>query len=136
MESKFEFNIGDKVIDIASREVGVITDKMFSEARGCFIYIIKPEDNGRSYMRKRDELEPYRKQKEFKVETEIADNVVIGIIYEVDGDLKTEVCRGHGHIIHEGAEGIAQACSYAYKKAFTAIDSGIYMKQRRGAHSG
>ena len=126
-----EFNINDRIREKKSGESGVITDKMYSEARDCFIYIIKPDDNGRSFMRSEDEIEPFRRQREYRVETQIADNVVIGIIYEVDGDLKTEVCRGHGHIIHDGAEGIAQACAYAYKKAFTSIDSGIYMKQRR-----
>ncbi len=125
------FNIGDEVRVKLTDESGVITDKMFSEAKGYFMYVIKPHDNGRSIMREESQIEPYKKAKEYKVETDIADNVVIGIIYEIDGDLKTEVCRGHGHIIHEGAEGIAQACSYAYKQAFVAIDSGIYMKQRR-----
>lgn len=126
-----EFNINDKIREKRSGTVGVITDKMFSEAREGFIYIIKPADNGRSFMRSADEIEPFSKLKEYQVETQIADNVVIGIIYEVDSDSKTEVCRGHGHIIHEGAEGIAQACAYAYKKAFTAIDSGIYLKHKR-----
>ena len=83
-------------------------------------------------MRHEDDLEPSRKKSEYTVETEIADNVVIGIIYEVIDGKKFEVCRGHGHIIHEGAEGIAQACSYAYKKAFAEIDTGIYYKQNRG----
>lgn len=104
---------------------------MFSEARRCFIYLIEFEGCSFSITRNEDEIELFNKPKEYQVETQIADNVVIGIIYEVEGDLKTEVCRGHGHIIHEGAEGIAQACSYAYKQAFMQIDSGIYMKQRK-----
>lgn len=125
------FNIGEEVRDKISNESGVIKDKMFSQARRAFIYAIESHDDCRLFMRDGSTLELYKKAKEYKVETEIADNVVIGIIYEIDGDLKTEVCRGHGHIIHEGAEGIAQACSYAYKQAFTAIDSGIYLKQKR-----
>ncbi len=132
-----EFNINDRVVELATGESGVIVDKMYSEAKECFIYIVKPDDsNCRTHMRKADELEPFRKQKEYQVETQIADNVVIGIIYEIDDYLKTEVCRGHAHIIHEGAEGIAQACAYAYKRAFQQIDTGIYMKQRRGAKNG
>lgn len=125
------FNIGEEVRVKLTDERGVIIDKMFSEAKGIYLYVIEPRDNKRAIMRDGSQIEPYKKAKEYKVETEIADNVVIGIIYEIDGDLKTEVCRGHGHIIHEGAEGIAQACSYAYKQAFTAIDSGIYLKQKR-----
>ena len=125
------FSIGDKVRVIATNECGIITDKMFSEARGLFMYIIKPDDGGRAIMRKEDELEEPREDKEYSIETTIADGVVIGIIYEVEGDKKYEVCRGHGHIIHEGAEGIAQACSYAYRKAFERIDSGIYFKNKK-----
>lgn len=125
------FNIGEEVRVKLTDEIGVIEDKMFSEAKRCFMYIIKAYGSGRTIMKDESALELYVKAKEYKVETEIADNVVIGIIYEINGDLKTEVCRGHGHIIHEGAEGIAQACSYAYKQAFTAIDSGIYLKQKR-----
>ena len=104
---------------------------MFSEARDCFIYVIKPDDGGRSYMREGEDIEPLVRQKEYKIEAEIADNVVIVILYEIGGELKTEICRGHGHIIHEGAEGIAQACAYASKQALAKIDSGIYFKQRR-----
>ena len=55
---------------------------------------------------------------EYKWDFEVLENVVVGIMYEVKGDLKTEIVRGHGHIIHEGALGIAQAASYALKKAY------------------
>ena len=126
------FNINDEVIIKSNNTVGTIIDKMRSEARGRFIYVIKPSDGGRLTMREEGDLELYRKKAEYKVETEIADNVVIGIIYEVIDGEEYEVCRGHGHIIHEGAEGIAQACSYAYKKAFAEIDTGIYHKQNKG----
>jgi hypothetical protein len=95
------------------------------------MYIVKPNDSGRSIMRREDELSELRRAKEYSIETDIADGVVIGVIYEIDGDNKYEVCRGHGHIIHEGAEGIAQACSYAFKKAFEKIDNGIYFKPRQ-----
>ena len=125
------FKIGQSVKIKSTNEIGEITDKMSSEAKGLFVYIIKLED-GRSVIRDEHKLEPTRKQAEYKVETEIADNVVIGIIYEVTEGKKIEVCRGHAHIIHNGAEGIAQACSYAYRRAFESIDTGIYMKQRRG----
>lgn len=126
-----KFNIGDEVRVIKTNESGVITDRMYSEANSHFVYIIKPHDGGRSIVRKEDDIDAFRIQPEYKVETEIADNVVIGIIYETRNGISTEVCRGHGHIIHEGAEGVAQACAYAYKKAFGSIDSGIYLKQNR-----
>ena len=126
-----DFNISDKVLETATGIVGTITDRMFSESRGEYLYVIKPDDGGRSFMREGGKIEPYNSRIEYKIAAEVADNVVIGIIYEVENGQEYEVCRGHGHIIHEGAEGIAQACSYAFKKAFESIDTGIYFKQRR-----
>ena len=125
------FNIGDEVRVPYTNESGVITDRMYSEAKSQFLFVIKPHGGGRSFVRKEDDIEPFHKPIEYRIKTEIADNVVIGVICEVRDGNEIEICRGHGHIIHEGAEGIAQACSYAYKKAFCAIDSGIYHKQNR-----
>lgn len=88
-------------------------------------------DDEEVIMKQEYEITECKKEDEYVIETEIADNVVIGIIYKMENGEKVEVCRGHGHIIHEGAEGIAQACAYAYKQALISIDSGIYMKQRK-----
>ena len=41
-------NIGDKVVDINSGIEGRITDRLYSEARSQFVYVIKPSDGGRS----------------------------------------------------------------------------------------
>lgn len=51
------------------------------------------------------------------------DNVVIAIMYEdhKDGSSK-EIARGHGHIIHEGALGIAQATSYAMYRLYKRVE--------------
>lgn len=55
---------------------------------------------------------------EYVHEIEYLDNVVLVIFYEVKKDKKTEIARGHGHIIHEGAQGVAQAASYAMKRCY------------------
>lgn len=125
------FNIGDKVVDINSGVEGRVTDRLYSEARSRFVYVIKPSDGGRSFTREDGEIEFAQNNVEYRVDTQIADNVVIGIIYEVRNGIETEVCRGHGHIIHDGAVGIAQACACATKRALYAIDNGIYFKQKR-----
>ena len=57
-------------------------------------------------------------KKNYKYEFDYCDNVVVAILYEVGDDYKKEVARGHGHIIHEGVEGIAQASSYALKMIY------------------
>ena len=122
-----KFNIGDEVK--VDNEVGVITDRMYSEANSHFLYIIKPNNGGRSIMREESRLEPLTKPSHFEVVADIADNVVIGIIYEVVDGQRVEVCRGHGHIIHDGAVGVAQGCSYAFRRALERIDNGVYFKQ-------
>lgn len=126
-----EFNIGDKVADIATGVEGRITDRLYSEARAKRLYVIKTWDGGRSFTRDEDEIELAQEEASYSIETQICDNLVLVIIYEDAGNGRSEVCRGHGHIIHNGAEGIAQALSYASKQAFSAIDSGIYWKDRR-----
>lgn len=48
-------------------------------------------------------------------EIEYLENVVLVVLYEATEAGPVELARAHGHIIHEGAEGIAQATSYAMK---------------------
>lgn len=59
---------------------------------------------------------------EYAHEIEYLDNVVLVIFYEVKKGKKTELARGHGHIIHEGALGIAQATSYAMKRCYDQLN--------------
>lgn len=47
-----------------------------------------------------------------------ADDVVVAVISDENGG---EITRGHGHIIHDGILGEAQAASYAIKRAYTAM---------------
>jgi hypothetical protein len=54
----------------------------------------------------------------FKID--IADNVVVAIMMQGE----RQIGRGHGHIIHEGAIGIAQAASYALKMLYTNMNGG------------
>lgn len=44
------------------------------------------------------------------------ENIVLVILYEATEDGNVEIARGHGHIIHEGAAGVAQAASYAMRR--------------------
>lgn len=43
------------------------------------------------------------------------ENVVLVVLYEATEAGPVELARAHGHIIHEGADGIAQAASYAMR---------------------
>lgn len=99
---------------------GIVTDKMHSEAHGCDIYRITFEGqrypsrslfDAESLMPIEEELPP---PLEYRFEVEQADTVVV--VRMLCGD--EEIVRGHGHIIHEGILGIAQATSYALKKIY------------------
>lgn len=99
---------------------GEIVDIMYSTAYEKHIYRIHfDEQTERSRADFTEEaLEILQEETvTYHFETDFAEdvkNVVIVIMYEdhKDGSSK-EIARGHGHIIHEGALGIAQATSYA-----------------------
>lgn len=134
-----EFNIGDRAAvkkfdeipkDVRNRalgrvsgNVGTVTDKFLSETVGEYVYVVQFDKYVRqsNKMWRYDHLRVYAEApKEYKVELDIADNVVVTIITE-NGK---EICRGHGHIIHEGAIGVIQAISYATKKAYEKLNGG------------
>lgn len=51
------------------------------------------------------------------------DDLVLVVLYEATEDGPKELARSHGHIIHEGVEGIAQAASYAMKGVWYKVHS-------------
>ena len=84
------------------------------------MYIVKKDSTNRKSLYTDEDIELVH-ELYYKAEVEILENVVVGIVYEMNGDNKIEVARGHGHIIHNGAEGIVQATSYAFKRAWMHI---------------
>ena len=108
-------------------EIGEIVDKLYSKSLDRYVYTIK-FDNYDSTSKKlwiSSQIEPWMEDEvTYQYEFEYLDNVVIAIFYEVKGDQKTELGRGHGHIIHDGAMGIAQASSYALKKLYEKMTDG------------
>ncbi len=137
-----EFNIGDRV-RIRGREDlpepmktkaisritgmdGVIIDKMWSNARGCDIYKIHLDEyavpSKVDFLEGSFDLISELEQATYTFEFENAENLVIARMYEVKGDHKKMIARGHGHIFHDGALGIAQAASYALKKLYQKLE--------------
>lgn len=101
---------------------GEIVDIMYSTAFEKYIYRIhfdEQEERSRADFTE-EALELLKEDTvSYHFETDIAeDNVVIVIMYEDHEDHSKEICRGHGHIIHEGALGIAQATSYAMYRLY------------------
>ena len=138
-----EFNIGERVRIRAYEDMpdsvkdkgaargsgkdGEVIDKLWSAANDCMVYRIRFD--GVPYASKTlfidgqfDRISDLMKCS-YVYEFDNADNVVIAILYEVDRDgNRAEIARGHGHIIHEGALGIAQASAYALKRIWKDLE--------------
>lgn len=139
-----EFNIGDRVrvrqYDDLPNEIkhrglgkqagkdGEIVDVMFSNAKDCYIYRIRFDDcdtpSRTDFPEGSFDLISDLEKPVYTYDFEFLDNLVIARLYEVVEDKKWEIARGHGHIIHEGLVGIAQASSYALKKILEAVNNG------------
>lgn len=131
-----DFNIGERVrvnsfedLPEAMKNRGVarlcgkdgeIVDKLWSGAKSCYIYRIKFDGystvSSVDFVGKAIDLISEIDKKAYAYEFDFLDKVVVAYLYEIGEDSKTEIARGHGHIIHEGVIGITQAASYALKK--------------------
>lgn len=111
-----KFKIGDRV----STEVGVgCVAGIFSRSNNLTAYGVELEDSGENLLFFENELELISdKSYSMDIKIDIASNVVIATLYENAECAKSPLAKGHGHIIHEGANGIAQAASYACKKLY------------------
>lgn len=117
-----KFKIGDRVRVVTSNDkVGTVRDVFSSETKKTNIYLVQFDD--RESMWKEESLEEFVEPVSFTYEIECLENIVLVRLYEVRGESKTEIARGHGHIIHEGALGVAQAASYALKRIFFDISN-------------
>lgn len=105
---------------------GEIVDIMYSTAYEKYIYRIHfDEQEGRSKADFTEEALELLKEESvsYRFETDFADNVVVVIMYEdYEDGTSEEIGRGHGHIIHEGALGIAQATSYAMYRLYKRLE--------------
>jgi hypothetical protein len=132
-----EFNIGERVRIRAYKDIpeairdkgmghnagrdGEIVDKLWSAASDAMVYRVRFDDSlsdSRTLFPEGsfDRISDLTKCS-YVYEFDNLDNVVVARFYEVDADgNKTEIARGHGRIIHEGARGIAQASAYALKR--------------------
>lgn len=104
-----------------------IVDVVFSEAKGEKYYLLKVEGcksvstvcfTEDAFDEIKEEIPTYR------YDFEYLDNVVVARLYETKDGEEKEIAKGHGHIIHEGAIGIAQASSYALKRIYEDLNGG------------
>jgi hypothetical protein len=117
------FNIGAKVKHSCG-SVGTIVDRMSSDKTGKCYYKVQFDDKIKadSCLYKEDELTLLGS--EYTYEFDYLENVVVARLYEITDGVKVEISRGHGHILHEGAYGVAQAASYALKRICDNLNGG------------
>lgn len=125
-----EFNIGDRVVSLQNQKQGIIEDKLFSNKLNDWVYTIHfngsffPSTTAYSGAN----LELVVEDKSYRWEVFQADNnVVTAVMYESVNGVEREVDRKHGHCIHAGAIGFAQAASYAMKKIYTNMNDGQFI---------
>ena len=105
---------------------GEIVDVMYNNAKDCYVYRIHFDGSDRpsqtDFVEGSFDLISELEQATYTYEFEYAENLVIARFYEIKGDSKKMIARGHGHIFHDGAYGIAQAASYAMKKIYKFLE--------------
>lgn len=140
--NKMEFNIGDRVRvksyydlpeEIKSKGIsriagkdGEIIDKMWSEAKNAQVYKIHLDGYDKpsrvDFIEGSFDLIPDEEEPAYTYEFEFLENLVVARLYEKTEQGKTEIAKGHGHIIHDGVLGIAQASSYALKRIYFKLE--------------
>lgn len=126
-----EFNVGDRVKSFDYELDGVVEDKLFSHKSGEWVYTVRLEDhaskNEFTVAVFGSDLEAVG-EKTYRWEVFQADNnVVVAVMYEVVDGVEQEIDRKHGHIIHPGEIGVAQAASYAMKRIYIGMNGGLYI---------
>lgn len=119
MMEKAMFKIDDHVKSKDSAHIeGYVIDAMFSESTG---WTYRVQMNSQVFFLPEDNLELV-KEYSVDIKIDIADNVVIATLYESLGGVQKPLNKGHGHLIHEGEFGIAQAASYACYRLWKSME--------------
>lgn len=119
-----KFQVGDRVLAGNNRVVCEVMDCLYSTRDDEWLYELRSdgEDIG-TYEEHNLELAPVKK--EYRIEMEVCDSVVICKL--IDGTNGEEISRGHGHVIHLGDIGVAQAASYAARQMYISMNGGSYV---------
>lgn len=123
MDAKFK--VGERVVTEAG--TGRVED-IYRSGVGCAYGVVVDGKGGMLFFE--DELKPAPVEKEYSMDIriDVAQNIVIATLYEDCGEaIKKPIKRGHGHIIHDGALGVAQAASYACRRMYESL-GGTYAR--------
>lgn len=116
--SEAKFKIGDRV-ETNWIGIGNVTDVMYSAHKDEYSYEVTNDQNASDLFGEEElTLVAWKNGYSMDIKIDIASNVVIATLYEETEDTKSPLAKGHGHMIHEGANGVAQAASYACKRLY------------------
>lgn len=122
------FLVGNRVYSNLYEAEGVVEEKLYSQHRGALVYMVTFDDGDTAPHIADDLVEVAGSNKTYRWEVFQADsNVVTAVMYETIDGVEREVDRQHGHIMHGGAIGVAQAASYALKKIYIGMNDGRYI---------
>lgn len=132
-----KFQLGDRVkIPSKSLCIGIVCDIWQSLAQNKLMYAVET-DGGNRGLYAEEQLEPAPLPIEYTFSAVIEDNVAVVCMIAHQGEKTWVHARGHAHILHDGAVGMAQAVSYASKRMFESLDkaqpSQIYFKNEGAA---
>lgn len=130
-----KFQIGDRVkIPSKTDKIGVVNDIWSSLAKASVMYAVADESDGHLGLYMENQLEPAPLPIEYSFTATCENNVAVVCMIATQGVKTWVYARGHAHILHDGAVGMAQAISYAGKRMFETLDKAqpnqIYFKQR------
>lgn len=122
------FEIGDKVIVKLGKgrsEHGTVYEVLKGRATDICLYGVTLESKEQVWV-KPENIAPVHLEQVFTFEVDIpSENNIVIVKMMANGN---EIARGHGHLIHAGAEGIAQAMSYACKRIWNDLKFGEAME--------
>ena len=109
MEAKFSKN--QKVM--YANEIYTVDQKQYSVVRQEYVYKLVNEHGGNEIALE-GEISPVKAQNDWKATITLDNNLAVLRVFR-DGQ---EVITKHGHIFHDGIQGVVQAINYASKQAF------------------
>ena len=116
-----KFRIGD-MVNTNWIGIGKVTDVMYSSHKDQYTYEVTNDQTAAELFSEEElGLVPEKKEYSMTIQIDIANNVVIATLFEETGDSKSSLAKGHGHLIHEGELGIAQAASFACKRLYESL---------------
>jgi hypothetical protein len=118
-----KFKIGDRVVVLPSKSTGKVQDCFYGTKYDEWSYEVCRDDTSDIDTYIEDVLEPAPERKDYSmtIQIDIAHNVLVASLFEKVGDDLVTLAKGHGHLIHEGELGIAQAASYACKRLYESL---------------